>query len=95
MLLILLTIYLFLKENGYYGTGTIHVNRISKEIPLPDKKVASKRDRGSKFSVLDKNNGILYIEWVDNAVITIASTGYGVNPKNSVKNSSFIMCFQQ
>jgi hypothetical protein len=77
-----------LKENGYYGTGTIRENRISKDIPFPNKKVASKMERGSTFSALDKNNGIQYVRWVANAVITMASTGYGVNPKNSVKRFS-------
>lgn len=45
-------------------------------------------ERGSTFSALDKHNGIQYVRWVDNAVITMASTGYGVNPKNSVKRFS-------
>jgi hypothetical protein len=77
---------LFLKENGYYRTGTIRENRISKDIPIPDKKkIASKMERGSTFSAFDKNNGIQYVRWVDNAVITMASTRYGVNPKNSVE----------
>lgn len=49
---------LFLKKNGYYGTRPIGGNRISKDIPFPNKKVANKMERGSTFSVLDKNNGI-------------------------------------
>jgi len=66
-----------LSANGYNGTGTIHINRLPKNIKLTEKTAWKKKDRGTYEYILDKNNGIQYSRWFDNSVITVASTYFG------------------
>lgn len=77
-----------LKNNGYGATGTIRDNRIPKESVLEDKKQFSKRARGAICSALEKTCGIIYVRWMDNSVVTIASTCYGVSPTRLVERFS-------
>ncbi|KAJ8942557.1 hypothetical protein NQ318_021959 [Aromia moschata] len=75
----------YLRENGYGGTGTIRENRIPKSCPLPPKQnMLKQRKRGDFHSSIDRQNGIIVVRWVDNNVVTVASTCYGVTPLNKV-----------
>lgn len=78
----------FFKQLGYSLTGTIRDNRIPNNCPLVSKKVMSKKTRGEVASILDKENGIILVRWVDNSVVTMASTSDGVFPKGVVKRYS-------
>lgn len=70
-----------LKTTGYYSTGTIRDNRIPKNCPI----LSKKKDFDSS---LDKTDGILLTRWLDNNVLTAASTKYGVAPLGNVKRYS-------
>lgn len=76
------------KQMGYDVTGTIRENRIPKSCPIISKKAMKKKNRGEVASELDKQNGIILVRWVDNNVVTIASTSDGVSPMGSVKRYS-------
>lgn len=79
----------YLKQLGYDGTGTIRENRIPKSCPLLNKKYMLKqKKRGEYTSSLDKEDGIIVVKWVDNNVVTAASTCYGVSPITNVKRFS-------
>lgn len=73
----------YLKQNGYHGTGTMREDRIPKLCPLPTKKEMEKRARGEFTSTIDRTNGIVFVRWRDNGVVTIASTIFGVHPIGS------------
>ncbi|KAJ8935631.1 hypothetical protein NQ314_012715 [Rhamnusium bicolor] len=77
-----------LRHHGYHGTGTIPLNRIPRDCPLTNKKVMEKKARGTYESILDRENGIIYIRWVDNGVVTVASTLHGVKPLGNVRRYS-------
>lgn len=77
-----------LKERGYSATGTIRDNRIPKDCPLPGKKDMSKKNRGSFESVTCEPHKIIIVRWMDNAVVTVASTVHGVKPLASVQRYS-------
>ncbi len=78
----------YLRQRGYGATGTMRVNRIPSDCPLTDKKMFQKFNRGHIESTISKDNGIILVRWNDNAVVTMASTSYGVNPLASVKRYS-------
>lgn len=78
----------YLKERGYGVTGTVRENRIPKDFPVTDKKAMSKKNRGHLVSKIDKEDGIMLTRWMDNAVVTMASTSFGVNPIQQVKRYS-------
>lgn len=77
----------FCRANCYNGTGTMRVDRLPKNSSLTPKKSFSKV-RGTYESEIDKANGIQYIRWMDNSVITVASTSHGVNPVALVRRYS-------
>ncbi|KAK9710651.1 hypothetical protein QE152_g25903 [Popillia japonica] len=72
-----------LREKGYRGTGT--VNRIPKNCPLTDKKLMEKTARGTYQSSIARHAGAIFVRWVDNGVVTVASTTYGVQPVGHVR----------
>lgn len=78
----------FLKYRGYSGTGTIRENRLGKDFPLSGKKIFSKKQRGEYECIIEKNDGILYARWMDNSVVTAASSSIGVKPTNNVSRYS-------
>jgi len=78
----------FLKYCGYSAIGTIHENRIPKDCPLQNKKLFSKKERGYFETAMDKNNGHLYVRWMDNAVVTMISTSCGTKEISHVKRYS-------
>lgn len=77
-----------LKENGYGATGTIRENRLPREIPLIPKKQLEKQVRGDFSYILEKNSGIMYVRWMDNKAVTLASSLYGVTPIKPVDRFS-------
>lgn len=83
-----MTLLKFLRDNGYQATGTVRDNRLPKNIPLPTKKTMAKRTRGSYDSIIDKNDGIIIVRWVDNSVVTVASTCFGLEPVANVRRFS-------
>lgn len=78
----------YLKQRGYGATGTMRVNRVPSDCPMTDKKKFKKFERGHIESTIAKDSGVMLVRWNDNAVVTMASTSYGVNPLASVKRYS-------
>lgn len=77
-----------LKNRGFHATGTIRENRIPKSCPLLSKKELKKQKRGYYISSIEKNHGVILVKWVDNSVVTVASTLHGVNPITTVNRYS-------
>lgn len=73
---------------GYGVTGTIRENRIPRDCPLPKKEKMKKAQRGSFENQLNKDDGIILIRWIDNSIVTMASTSYGVQPTSTVSRYS-------
>lgn len=78
----------FLRFRGYSGTGTVRENRLGKMFPLPSHKKFGSKARGEFESVIEKNDGIQYTRWMDNAVVTVGSTIFGANPTRAVTRFS-------
>ncbi|KAG5873081.1 hypothetical protein JTB14_010497 [Gonioctena quinquepunctata] len=75
--------------NGYDGTGTIRENRIPMSSPLTKKKYFQKQsNRGDYCFIIDEDDGVIVVKWVDNNVVAAASTCHGTNPTTSVKRFS-------
>lgn len=77
-----------MRERGYGITGTIRQNRLPKDCPLPLKKELMKKDRGFMTSKISKDDGIFLVKWKDNAVVSMASTSYGIEPISNVSRYS-------
>lgn len=77
-----------LRKRGYGVTGTVRKNRFPKDLPLPTKTEMEKKDRGSFASAISKDDGYIIARWKDNAVVTMASTTYGVQPLSSASRYS-------
>lgn len=67
-------LFSFLKGCDYRAIGATRENRFPKECPLTNKKYFMKKPRGAYETALDKNSGLLYCRWKDNAVVTTLST---------------------
>ncbi|KAJ8948222.1 hypothetical protein NQ314_008459 [Rhamnusium bicolor] len=80
-------LFAYLRYLGYEAVGTIRDNRLPKPYHLEDKKQFAKRQRGASQYILEKSDGILFVKWMDNSVVTMASTGPGVSPFGTVKRS--------
>nr|XP_023020600.1 piggyBac transposable element-derived protein 3-like [Leptinotarsa decemlineata] len=87
-LLTSIQLFNFLRINGYSGTGTIRDNRIPKQCPLKSKAELKKTPRGTFDHCIAKDVGIILARWVDNSIVTAASTSYGVQPTCNVKRYS-------
>lgn len=81
-------LFSFLKFSGYSAIGTIRENRIPKNCPLQSKGSFSKKDRGYYETVIERNDGLLYCRWMDNAVVTMISSSCGSHPVGTVKRFS-------
>lgn len=80
-----------LKSLGYNGTGTIRQNRLPKGCPLiEDKKKTAKLGRGYMTSKSIQGLDIHVTKWVDNAVVSVASTVYGVDPATTALRYSSV-----
>lgn len=62
-----------LQDRNYGGTGTVRENRC-KGCPLMPVQQMKKQKRGSSEYFVDKENKIVVCRWMDNSVVTIAST---------------------
>ncbi len=73
-----------LKALGYNGTGTIRENRIPNGCPLKQNKKAKNETKklGRGFMAGKSVDGldIHLTKWVDNSVVSVASTVYGMKP---------------
>jgi hypothetical protein len=47
-----------------------------------------KEERGKCFSTISEDEKIAVLKWVDNSVVMVASTAYGVAPSSNVKRYS-------
>lgn len=74
-----------LKERGYEATGTIRENRLPKDCSIPSTKALKNKKRGTFEFAKSEEECILVARWVDNAVVTVASTCYGINPIQNVQ----------
>ncbi|XP_065355426.1 piggyBac transposable element-derived protein 3-like [Calliphora vicina] len=77
-----------LKQRGYHGTGTIRENCIPKSCPLPLKDVLKKQQRGHIESIKMVSPAIKITKWVDNAVVSVASTIHGKVPITKIARFS-------
>lgn len=78
----------YLKSKGFDATGTIRENRIPKNCPLEKKSTLKTQTRGSSKAIIDRQNGVIVIKWIDNNVVNVASTTYGVQPQSVVRRFS-------
>ena len=60
-------------------TGTVRRNRLG---VLPEFDVG--RAKGSYKSIIDEQNGIIYTQWLDRKLVTIASNTYSCEPLKTV-----------
>lgn len=77
----------YLKGKGYGATGTFRENRIPKDCPLQSSKEMKKLNRGSYDHQLCSEN-IIIVKWVDNSVVSVASTCHSLQPINKVSRYS-------
>ncbi|KAK8787485.1 hypothetical protein V5799_022738, partial [Amblyomma americanum] len=75
-----------LKGQGYEG-GTVRQNRVPKECPIARPDFVKRQPRGHEEHVLS-DDGIIVFRWMDNSVVTIASTIHGVEPVSSADRYS-------
>lgn len=83
-----LNLFSYLRYKGFGAIGTIRENRIPKSCPLTNKKIFQKNKRGESQHILDKTSGVLLLRWLDNSVVTMASTCAGVQPMTKVTRYS-------
>lgn len=74
-----------MRNSDIFATGTIRDNRLPKGMPLPGKQSLRKKPRGEHYSILDRESGITFARWIDNNIVTEASTCFGVEPVSSVR----------
>jgi len=77
-----------LKKRDYGATGTMRENRIPKDCPVTLKKTLIKQPRGFVEYANNPDDGIIIARWVDNSVVTMASTIHGMMPASSVQRYS-------
>lgn len=68
-----------LQTLGHDCTGTVRQNRVD-GAPLTEVKKMKKLHRGSFDQLTDESTGVTVVRYMDNNVVTVASTVYGVNP---------------
>ncbi|XP_037503431.1 uncharacterized protein LOC119378336, partial [Rhipicephalus sanguineus] len=76
-----------LKEKNYEATGTVRQNRVPKECPIARPDFIKRKTRGYEEHALS-DDGIIILRWMDNSVVTIASTVHGVEPMSSADRYS-------
>ena len=77
-------LFVHLKNNGFFATGTIRDNRLFK-CPLEETKSIGKKVRGTYAAAYDKLSNVSILRWNDNSVVTVASNTFGVEPIGRVK----------
>lgn len=78
----------YLKLRGYNGTGTIRENRIPTSCPLPRKIILAKKARGHFESTKMTGTDIRLTKFVDSAVVCMASSCFGIEPKTTASRFS-------
>lgn len=81
-------LFSFLRFRGYSAIGTIRDNRIPKNCPLTNKTEFKKKNRGYFETAMERNDGLLYLRWMDNAVVTMISSSCGSQHVGQVKRFS-------
>lgn len=81
-------LFSYLKFHGYFAIGTIQDNHIPANCPITSKKTFERKNRGYFEKILEKNDGLLYIRWMDNAIVTMISSPYGTQLVSYVKRYS-------
>ncbi|XP_065313258.1 piggyBac transposable element-derived protein 3-like [Gordionus sp. m RMFG-2023] len=77
----------YLKQMGYFATGTVRDNRIE-HCPVESIKVVAKKERGYYDYRFEKLNEIFVVRWNDNSVVTVASTCHTISLLSNVSRYS-------
>ncbi|XP_065320355.1 piggyBac transposable element-derived protein 3-like [Gordionus sp. m RMFG-2023] len=77
----------YLKQMGYFATGTVRDNRIE-HCPVKSIKVVAKKERGYYDYRFEKLNEIFVVRWNDNSVVTVASTCHTISLLSNVSRYS-------
>nr|CAH7726537.1 unnamed protein product [Callosobruchus chinensis] len=85
-----MSLLMYLDSCGYSATGTMRENRVPKNCPIKPVKSMKKEKRGVFEYATTKVDGssVIITRWMDNSVVTVASTCHGVNPITSAKRYS-------
>lgn len=78
----------YLKRCRYDGTGTIRENRLPKNCPITDVKAMKKSNRGHFDYAATRDRTIIVARWMDNSVVTVASTVHAVFPLSNAQRYS-------
>ena len=78
----------YLKKQGYNGTGTIRENRLPKNCPITNVKSMKKTTRGHFDYAVTEDKSIVVTRWMDNSVVTVASTIHPVFPLSNAQRYS-------
>ena len=70
-----------------HATGTIRTNRL-KKCPLESEANLRSQGRGSTDAVVDLNSNITVVRWLDNSIVTLASTYASIEPTTTVRRWS-------
>ncbi|KAF2891946.1 hypothetical protein ILUMI_14227, partial [Ignelater luminosus] len=76
------------RKRGYEGTGTLRENPIFRNCPIIDSKMLKKQSRGTYDFQYDRENNIIVVKWMDSAVVSAASTAFGIQPITQVQRYS-------
>lgn len=74
----------YMSSKNYETLGTIRKDRL-RNCPLKNEKELKKEGRGALDHKTDVKAGITVVRWIDNKVVTLASSFMGVEPMGSVK----------
>nr|CAH7749592.1 unnamed protein product [Callosobruchus chinensis] len=85
-----MSLLMYLDSCGYSATGTMRENRVPKNCPKKPVKSMKKEKRGVFEYATTKvvGSSVIITRWMDNSVVTVASTCHGVNPITSAKRYS-------
>lgn len=78
------SLFLALKERGFFATGTVRENRTA-NCPLDGIKSMAKREKGSYTCAFDVNSELLVTRWNDNSVVTVMTNTCEVLPLMQAK----------
>ncbi|GFR85540.1 PiggyBac transposable element-derived protein 3 [Elysia marginata] len=76
-----------LRVLGMHGTGTTRAHCTAK-CPLTLPQAIKQQPRGTMDCQLETTSNTVIVRWNDNKVVTVASTGYGVQPLQKAKRWS-------
>jgi hypothetical protein len=78
-------------DQGIFSLGTIKNNRLRGcQQKLPTDKQLTKKDRGTSKQLVCQKNKIVVVKWVDNKVVTLASSFVDCYPMESIQRYSKI-----